>query len=176
MSKNEWEWVLAWTSRDKHERAREGSAGRMDGYRGVQMSTGGGANERKQVTVGATATGAAGNGGNSGGGDSRNGSTNNGANTTSGSRAAVMVGMAVGGQWEWQRGSNGNGGSVSISGYGSSTCSSSSRAAGVGALHSSLPSPCFFVLFLFYYFLIIFICKYKFLIQRNHGFCRAPCQ
>ena len=133
---------------------------------------GGGANERKQVVVGATATGAAGNGSNSRGGDSRNGSTSNGANTTSGSRAAVTAGTAVGGQWEWQRGSNGNSSSVSISSYGSSTCSSSSRAAGVGVLYSSLPSPCFFVLFLFYYFLI----------QRNRGyqryrrFHRAPCQ
>ena len=81
----------------------------MDGYWGVQTSMGGGANEHKQVTVGATATGAAGNGSNSSGGDGRNGSTSNGANTTSGSRAAVTVGTAVGGamgmaaeeQWEW---------------------------------------------------------------------------
>ena len=37
----------------------EGSAGGMDGYRGVQTSIGGSANEREQVTAGATATGAA---------------------------------------------------------------------------------------------------------------------
>ena len=37
----------------------EGSVGGMDGYRGVQTSTGGSANEREQVTAGATATGAA---------------------------------------------------------------------------------------------------------------------
>ena len=67
----------------------------MDGYRGVQTSTGGGANERKQVAAGATEMGAAGNGGNSGGSNSRNGSTSNGANTTSGSRAAVTVGTAA---------------------------------------------------------------------------------
>jgi hypothetical protein len=48
----------------------------------------------------------------------------------------------VRGEWQW--GSNGNGGSVSISGYGSSTCS---RAAGVGVLHSSLPSPVFLLFF-----------------------------
>ena len=62
-------------------------------------------------------------------------------------------------------GSNGNDGSGSIRGYCSSTCSSSR-----GTMCPP-PLPLFFPFFSFY-FLVVFICTYMILIQRNRGYIR----